>query len=260
MSKDLAKREETGLVPASFEEEANVGMEEADSESFAIPFLQVLQKLSPQLDSDDGKYIEGAKAGDIVQTVTNEIFPGKEGVLLVPVHFQRVFTEWVPRDQGGGFRGVRSPSDPLVASGVRDDSGKLQLDSGNLLVDTRYHFCLLLGPEGPQPVLLGLTSSQIKKSKQWLTVMRSLKMRGQSGRPFTPPTYSHVYKAVTVPESNSKGSWHGLKITKERVLNLEEEEDQYIYVAAKEFREQVASGQARVEHIEEEEVNEDTEF
>ena len=261
MSNKIAKKEEAGaLVPADFYEDAGVGFEEADGDSYAIPFLQVLQSLSPQLNKKDSQYIPGASSGDLVQTVTKEVFDGEKGVLIVPVHFTRLFTEWVPRDQGGGFRGTHSPADPLVATGTRDDSGKLHLDSGNILTDTRYHYCLIITENGPQPVLLSFTSSQIKKSKQRLTVARSLKMRGKTGALFTPPTYSHVYRLATVGESNSKGSWNGVKITLERALDLTNMDDRVTYLAAKEFREQVIAGKAQIVPVEEEDAKETSEF
>jgi len=261
MSKDLAKKEEAGLpVPADFYEDQGAGFEGADSDSYAIPFVQVLQSLSPQLKKKNAAYVEGAADGDFIQTVTKETFNGEEGIQVIPVCFSRQFTEWVPRDQGGGYRGAHQPSDPIVATGMRDDSGKLHIENGNILVDTRYHYCLLLTETGPQPVVIGLTSSQIKKSKQWLTIMRTLKMKGKGGKLFTPPTYSHIYRLTTAEESNSKGSWNGIRVTLDRCLDLSKEEDQACYAVAKEFKEQVSSGLAKLVPVEEEEAQESTDF
>ena len=67
-----------------FEADSGAGFEGADSQSFAIPYLIILQSNSPQVDEDDGKYIKGAKVGMFLNTVTGEIFDGKEGVNLVP--------------------------------------------------------------------------------------------------------------------------------------------------------------------------------
>ena len=53
-----------------FAEDAGAGMEGATAESFAIPFLGVLQKGSPQVDEASGVAIEGAKAGMLFE---NEI-------------------------------------------------------------------------------------------------------------------------------------------------------------------------------------------
>ena len=57
------------------------GLEEASSNDFAIPFLRVIQAMSPQLKKSDGKYIDGAGQGMLFNTVTNEVYDGDEGVL-----------------------------------------------------------------------------------------------------------------------------------------------------------------------------------
>ena len=65
---------------ADFEADAGAGMENVTADDLQIPFLSILQSNSPQLDESEGKYIDGAKAGMILNTVTNEIFDGKIGL------------------------------------------------------------------------------------------------------------------------------------------------------------------------------------
>ena len=60
-----------------FAADAGSGMEGATSESFAIPFLSVLQKGSPQVDEASGAAIEGAKAGMLWDNVAGRMFDGK---------------------------------------------------------------------------------------------------------------------------------------------------------------------------------------
>ncbi len=50
-------------APDHFEADAGMGMEGTTVESFAIPFLLVLQSLSPQVDEAGGTAIEGARPG-----------------------------------------------------------------------------------------------------------------------------------------------------------------------------------------------------
>ncbi len=246
MSQDLTKKEETALVTMDFTEDAGAGFEDADSDSYAIPYLQILQSLSPQLNKRKAEYVEGANDGDFLQTVTQEVFAGEKGVILCPVYFSRLFTEWIPREQGGGFRGRHKPLSEIVLSGLRGDSGNLHLQSGNILKDTRYHYCLLITDDGPQPVLITMTSSQIKVSKQWNTKARTLRVPGKDGLPVMPPSFSHLYRAVSVQESNSKGTWNGFKISRERILDPSNKGDVIIYHAAKEFRTQVSSGATEI--------------
>ena len=66
----LRQAQELAAFEAQQLEEAGSGFEEATSDSYAVPFLQVLQSGSPQCKKSDGKYIKGAEEGMIFNTVT----------------------------------------------------------------------------------------------------------------------------------------------------------------------------------------------
>lgn len=247
MTKELATKEENLPVMMDFEDDAGAGFEDADNEAFAIPYLKALQKMSPQVDEDHAEYIEGAKVGMLFNAATRKLYDGKEGVIVIPAHYQRMFVEWVPKESGGGFRGAHMPSDPIVQTGVRNEKGKLDLANGNYLSDTRYHFCILIDPEdGPEPVVLCLQSTQIKKSKAWMTKMRGIRFERKDGKgKFNPPMFSHIYKVSTMTESKGDETWKGYKVELERKVG---QKDVNAYLAAKDFREQVAAGEAQVDH------------
>ena len=78
------------------------GLEEVTSEDIQIPFLRVLQALSPQIKKSDPAYIKGAEQGGIFNTVTKKFWSGDEGVLVIPVHFQKKLLEFVPRSEACG--------------------------------------------------------------------------------------------------------------------------------------------------------------
>ena len=61
----------------NYEADACAGREGADKDSYAIPFLLVLQPLSPQVVD---KLVPGAEAGMLLNSVTNELY--KEGADL----------------------------------------------------------------------------------------------------------------------------------------------------------------------------------
>lgn len=243
-TKVLVKRKETLPTEMDFARDAGGGLEEADAQSYAIPFLVVLQKGSPQCDEDHAACIPKAKPGMFFNTATNEIFDGAKGVVVVPAHFRRRYTEWIPREEGGGYRGEHLPDTVDRMKLERGKSGRMLLDNGNELADTRYHFCVLLTDEGPQPVVISMTSTQIKKSRGWMTKMNNLKLEGKDGKRYTPPTFSHAYRLMTVSENNDLGSWKGFQIELDHCLTAEES---VIYAFAKEFKAQVESGLARVE-------------
>lgn len=192
------------------------GFEEADADSFAIPFLSILQTLSPQCDKDEDRYIKGAEPGMFINTVTNELF---EEVEIIPVAYQRRFNRWAPRDSGGGFKGVYLPSAIAGLEGAGTialseegrwfftmPDGSINEKKSDLLTDTRLHFCLMVGEESLSPVLVTMSRTQLKKSKNWMSLMKN---RGGD-------MFSTVYSAKTIAEENDKGKWKGWAIDVER--------------------------------------------
>jgi hypothetical protein len=75
-----------------------------------------------------------------------------------------------------------------------------------------------------------MSSTQLKKSKKWNSLMAALKMKAQDGEIFTPPTYSHSYTMTTSGESNDKGKWFGWVISNGKLL-----QDSKIVAAARAF-------------------------
>lgn len=242
MKQNQVATQATGIVVAGqFEEDAGVGFESADSSSYAIPFLAILQSGSPQIKKSDGAYIKGAEEGMFYNTVTQELLDGEHGVIVIPCAFKRTFIKWAPRDSGGGFKGELQPSDPQVQAGVLDKDGRLVDSEGNLLSDTRTHYVLVLdGKGGYQPAVVSLSSTQIKKSRQWMSKMNGIKLQRADGSHYTPAMFSHSYKVSTVPESNDKGSWFGLKVE-----TLGAVESAELYQAAKAFRDAISSGEVK---------------
>ncbi len=216
-----AKADDTKKLPAL--PGLGRGFEEADADSFAIPFLAVLQKLSPQADPDDPAYVKGAKPGMFINTVTLQLF---DEVEIIPCAFQRRFNRWAPRDAGGGFKGMFLPSAiaGLEASGqikANEDGrwffpqpdGTINEKKCDILTDTRMHFCQQVMDDGSlQPVLISLSRTQLKKSKQWMTAMQQ---RGGD-------MFSTVYSARTKDEENDKGKWKGWVIAPSREAEANE--------------------------------------
>ena len=247
----IAKKEDalTTNVALDFAADAGMGMEGTDKNSFAIPFLAVLQGLSPQLET-----VEGAKPGLFINTITNEIY--KEAV-VVPCAFQRRFNRWAPREQGGGYRGEYNPIDVETGNleGLEiNKEGRPTLE-GDTLKDTRNHFVLVQSHTGGwSPAILSLTSTQIKKSKRWMSLIQGIEMRAPNGKIFTPPSFSHVYKLVTKKEENQQGSWWGIEVSTVGPI-----EDAEVYAKAKAFHNRVASGEVEVSQPQQE-VDDDRRF
>lgn len=233
-----------------FAADAGAGMEGATQESFAIPFLMTLQKGSPQVDEASGVAIEGAKAGMFYDNVSGTLMDGKKGVLIVPCAYRRVFIRWGSEASGEGFKGELAP-DEVAAMRARGEIKELEnrlyfpLEDGTVnekrcdrLSDTRNHYVLVIDEETGswKEALLSLSSTQIKKSKMLMSALASVKLQGPQGM-FTPPTYANLVRVTTVPESNDKGTWYGVRFVLEGQLSRAE-----VYHAAKAFHAKVVKG------------------
>lgn len=255
---ELQKEQEAGLPAViDFAADAGLGMETAGADAFAIPFLAVIQKGSPQVDEQDSKYLPDAKPGMLLNSVTKSLFDGKIGVQIVPCAYRRVFVRWAPRDGGGGYRGEFTPEE-VAAMRARKEiveyEGKLYapLEDGSVspkrcdrFADTRNHYVLVMSVDGPVQALLSLTSTQIKKSKELMSLMAGVKVHTQTGK-VTPPTFANFVRITTVPESNDQGSWYGVKFEMQGQVV-----DAAVYELGKEFHASVTKGTVTAAYTEE---------
>lgn len=266
VNKDLPATQSGGAIAKTddidYGEDAGAGMEGTDSNSFAIPFIGVLQSTSPQCVEGQAKYIPEARPGMFINTVTNKLYDGKTGIRFVAAAYRRAFLEWGPRQgEGGGFKGEFTAD---VIAKMRFDKkiiemeGKLYepLEGGvinpkrcNLFADTRMHYGLVLDAESGEwgNVLLSLTSTQIKKSKQLMTLLSGVRRTKADGTKIAPPTWASILHMTTVPESNDQGNWFGVKV--ELPLdNTGKVQDKQLYQSAKEFHDQVMKGLVTANH------------
>ena len=127
----VAKTTGTAVAVPDYGDMAGNGFENQTNEDVAIPFLNLLQPMSPEVDKDEDTYIKGATAGRMINSVTKELFP-EEGVFVVPCDTQHVFVEWVPRTEGGGFVGIHQINDPIVlaAKEAATEYGKFKTEGG----------------------------------------------------------------------------------------------------------------------------------
>ena len=247
---EVAKTEENKVVAlastAAFEQFAGGGFTEVTTDDLAIPFMRVLAQLSPEVNKRDAKYVQGAEAGMLYNTVLGKVWDGEKGALIIPCHYSKRFLEWRPRNSGGGFVTSYSPEDAAQLRTTKNDRNEDILPNGNLLVPTMQFFVLFLHEEGVQPSLLSMTSTQLKKGRKWLTQMQAMTAKGKNGT-YTLPMFSHVYRVKTVAESNDKGDWFGYDIHKERPLDPSGEDAELIQQAVS-FMQSVKAGDVKIKH------------
>ncbi len=239
----VAEKKNSALATFDMEADAQQGTQNISQEDLALPFLKILGQLSPEVNKRDGKYVEGAEPGKIINTVTNELF---DEIQIVPCHYKRQYIEWQDRGTSSGAPVVIHDADSdIVSQTTRGKDYKDRLPNGNYLENTASHFVVAAG-ETPTTALVSMTRTQLKVSRTWNSMMMSIKMQGKNGL-FTPPTYSHIYKLSTVQMSNDKGTWFGWDVSKVGPVT-----DKGIYDMGKSFAESVGKGEIQAKHGSEE--------
>jgi hypothetical protein len=235
----VAEKKEGALAVNMFEADANQGAQNISQEDLALPFLKILGQLSPEVNERDGKYVEGAKPGKIINTVTNELF---DEICVVPCHYKRQYIEWQDRGTSGGAPvAIHDAGSDIVSQTTRDKSYKDRLPNGNYLENTANHFVLVVN-DTPSTALISMKSTQLKVSRKWNSLMMGIKLQGKNGL-FTPPTYSHIYNLSTVQMSNDKGTWFGWEVEKMGPVK-----DKAMYEMAKSFAQSVGQDEVQVKH------------
>lgn len=222
-AKEMTTKKEAPL-PTKIDLEAaeGQGSEFVTARDQKLPILKILYANSPVLDESDGKYIEGAKQGDIYSETSGTIWKGKEGLYVVPCLFINTFNEWKDKGESIG-RPVQIHTDPAIMRETsRSDDNKDRLPNGNYVEDTGNHFVYILD-KNYQPVeqaLIAMKSTQKKKSKTWCSMMESRRQPRKNGSgSYKPPYWSTVYKLTTTKESNSQNSWYGWVIDFHKYLD-----------------------------------------
>ena len=235
----VTTKKEGALAVNLFEADANQGAQNISQEDLALPFLKILGQLSPEVNKRDGKYVEGAEPGKIINTVTNELF---DDIDVIPCHYKRQYIEWQDRGTSSGAPvAIHDADSDIVSQTTRGKDYKDRLANGNYLDNTASHFVLTLGDQ-PSTALISMKSTQLKVSRKWNSLMMGLKLQGKNGL-FTPPTYSHIYNLSTVQMSNDKGTWFGWEVEKMGPVK-----DKAIYDMAKSFALSVGKDQVQVKH------------
>lgn len=236
--------------------DAGAGMEDVTKDEYAIPFVRILDAKSPQCKPVNQGGLPGAKGGSVINMSTNEVFDGEKGIEFIPVHRDHHFVEWIKRNDdgsGGGFIGIRSVDDPLVIKlrAEHGQFGKLPTSDGHELVEAYYLYGLLVQDGMGVPCVIGFSSTQIKKYRNFITRVMNIQYQGPGGL-VRPPMWAHFWHFTTVYEQKGQNSWYGWRI------NLKEEPpiksrlklNEPLYIQAREFYSSIKAGKVVIKQDE----------
>jgi len=233
------------MLPQQYDygKDSGAGLETSSSSELMIPFLVLLQDLSPQVIGSNDKAIPGARAGKFLHSLTEEVLG--ESILFVPAYKEASYVEWVPRSEGGGFRGRYLESDPVIvrAKAQSQKFGKLTTEEGNQLQETFYLYGVIADdPEALRPVVIAFSSTKLKPFRRWISAIRE-----HFFKPPVPPIYSHLVRVGSVREKNAYGTYFNITLAPasgsldSSLLSP----DAQRYIAARRLHETVKAGMAR---------------
>jgi hypothetical protein len=250
-SKEVAKTEEpklpsTGFDMSRFAGKAT-GLEQVTANDLLIPRLTIIQSNSPQVTLGKPEYNEKYKPGMIYDTGLAEIM--EKPLIFLPVHFDKVWIEWFPRETGKGIANIFN-DDAIMMQTTEDAMGRDVLPNGNYVVETAQIYGLNCSAK-LRPSYIAMTSTQLKKSRRWLTLATTEEIVLPDGTAFQAPFYFRSYQLSTVPENNAKGSWIGW--TLERGQSLEDFSKidaalaERMFERAEKFKKSIDAGEAKAD-------------
>jgi len=196
-------------------EHAGEGFENITQDDLKMPFLNILQKGSPQVDKNDVNFIQGAEPGMFFNNVTKKLYGTT--IELIPVKYEKLWMEWKP-DRGG----LIGPHIPGSIDVDKNDFSNW-IYNGNNITETLFFYVLIAGHFNDGPITFTLSSTGIKHGKNWNTQIVHTRLPNGKQAPY----FSSVWKLTSMACKNDKGTWYQIgdtstAIERKRFINQKE--------------------------------------
>ena len=236
---DLTVKKQAGVPSNSlFEADAKLGLENMDQDDLALPFLKLLQNSSDETKKKHSSYVEGAEPGMFYNTVTKKLYDGAKGIEVIPCFYKLTFPEWAPFERREGRPVSPDRGADVLSQTKKDASGKDVLSNGNIIIKTANHFIIILTETGIDKALVAMKSTQLKVSRGWNSMMKSISEKGKNGT-FNPPSFNHIYQLRST-EVTGNFTWYGYNV---KLLRKVDNVD--LYQQAKSFHTSIKGGQGK---------------
>lgn len=183
-----------------------------EMEDNLVPSIVVLQAGSPQCKHENPDYIDGAQSGMIwLRNYKEPLLAGSEGIVCQLCCVSKGWTEWLPRNRGGGGgKGfvARYPQRPPDAKQVPNPENPKAMkwvnEAGNDLSESRQHVIRAFIGNGRFPFVINMAGSNHRVAKSWMTAMnQDLK---PNGRRF--PIYAGLWMLTTKYQNKNGFDWY----------------------------------------------------
>ena len=195
-------------------DDAGQGFENQDMSDRKLPIIELLQSNSPEVAQSKGKVY----AGQFMNSVTGEVY---EEVFFCPAITDHCWTQWVPRDDGGGFRGRHAKNAKIVLDAIARNEGRAigklpvpqppdpktgKPQPSHELVESFEIYAILYSKEGEVLgfAMIPFVSTKIKVYKAWNSAIGNFAptINGKKLSPGQVPIFAHRVKMTS--ESDTK--------------------------------------------------------
>lgn len=210
------------------------GSEQAGTDDITIPRIALVQALSPQIDDTDPAYIEGVKAGDIINSLTGENY-GKE-LTIIPIYFNKEYVIWKDRKKGGGMFGVHQTKAEAVNALQYLDP---PVEDYNV-EDTVQQFVFIVNADGSiTEAMLSMSRTKMSVSRKLQSLIRLTKM----------DSFACMYRLSVVAAQSDLGKYYNFAVTPAGYAS-----EEHFYAAETCYNSITSNEKKYVAHKEEEEA------
>lgn len=180
------------------------GFEAINLDTMAIPFIRIIQDLSPQMKKTKPEYNPEAEPGMFVNTVNGKLYKGSIKVIIG--RYERIFLEW--GTTRGKLMGVHSPETiELDTTLMRDENNKLVNPANMHSFQDCYTYYVVLPDALEEGIcIFSMTSTSIKEAKKLNRNLMHTMLPGGNKRALP---YFMVWEITPTLMSNEKGEWFG---------------------------------------------------
>ena len=201
----MAAQEENKNLPAHAQKKGDRGNEDVKTEDLQVPRLKIIQAISEELKKNKPEFIAGAEAGDLLNSVTKQLYKMEEGIYLINLRYTKRWNVWKARDyKGGGLCGTfESEAEAIQCRNSLAEADSLPMVDEEALkqyyevVETPEHWCLAVNGDTMEmePVIVDMPYTKSKVSRSWNTCIKQ--------RPGD--RFSTIWKLTSKEEQNGAG-------------------------------------------------------
>lgn len=218
MTKKKATNEDMNKMFENFEGDTG-GFEDMTKDTESIPFVRLLQELSPQCRKTKEEYMEEAAPGMLFNSITGRLYPSP--LRFVVGKFERYYLEWKPKR--GGLAGVHAVDviEKRIGRDLINDEGFKIVDptTGNEFADTYVYYVLFPDFIEDGVCLFSMSSSFLKEAKKLNRNLRSTVIPGTTRRALP---FFMIWNYGVKTMQKDEDQWFGPMFTLDGFVNQEQ--------------------------------------